>query len=166
MTHSHVLLSTQVIDDQSLSCNRHIRWCGCHEISIQRSFNVLFLTHICQLPLHSLSRSLFRNLKNSSTKWQSPRQNPRDKSFFLRKLTGFVPQFWIFHHTLSCFVCSSLHLCLSCSVAQFQSSIWFQFSLPRINSFTLFTRSVQDTTPEGVLSLNAGALSLWHSPPQ
>ena len=25
---------------------------------------------------------------------------------------------------------------------------------------------VQNTTPEGVLSLNAGALSLWHSPPQ
>ena len=163
MTHSHVHLSTSVIDDQSLSRDKHIVWCGCYEILIQRSTDVLLLTRFCQLPCHSLSRSLFCNLKNSSTKWQYPRQNSRDKSFFLRKLTGFVPQFWIFDHTLCCVVCSSLHLCLSCSVAQFQSSIWFHFSLPRIVSFTLFTRSVQDTTPEGVLSLNAGALSLWHT---
>ena len=56
-------------------------------------------------------------LKNSLRQWQSPRRNSRDKSFFFRKLTKFVPQFWIFDHTLSCFVCSSLHLCLSCSVA-------------------------------------------------
>ena len=96
----------------------------------------------------------------------SSAQNSRDKSFFLRKLTGFVPQFLIFDYTLSCFVFSFLHLRLSCTVAQFQISTWFHFSLPRILSFTLFTRSVQDTTPEGVLSLNAGALSLWHSPPQ
>ena len=67
----------------------------------------------------------------------SSAQNSRDKPFFLRKLTGFLPQFWIVDHTLSCFVCSSLHLCLSCTVAQFQSSTWFHCGLPWISSFTL-----------------------------
>ena len=42
----------------------------------------------------------------------SSAQNSRYKSFFLRKLTGFVPQLWIFDHTLSCLLCSSLHLSL------------------------------------------------------
>ena len=28
--------------------------CGCPKISVQRSFNVLFLAHLCQVPLHSL----------------------------------------------------------------------------------------------------------------
>ena len=83
-------------------------------------------------------------LKNSLKNWQSLPQNFRDKSFVLRKLTGFVTQFWIFDHILSCFVCSSLHLCLSCSVAQFSSSTWFHcalwsaFGLPRISLFTIF----------------------------
>ena len=72
MTHSHVHLSTPVIDDQSLSRNRHTARCGCHEILIQHSFNVLFFTRCSQLPIHSLSRLLFRKLKNSSPKCPSP----------------------------------------------------------------------------------------------
>ena len=95
-------------------------------------------------------------LKNSRTKWQSPSQNFRDKSFSLRKLTGFVPRFWIFDHTLSCCVFSSLHLCLSCTVPKFhlvplRPLVGLR---PRSNFFihSLSTRSVQDTTPEGVLS--------------
>ena len=55
MTHSHVHLSTSVIDDQSLPRNKHIVWCGCYQILIQRSSDVLFLTRFCQLPRHSLS---------------------------------------------------------------------------------------------------------------
>jgi hypothetical protein len=58
-------------------------------------------------------------LKKSIPKWQSPPENSREKSSFLKKLTGFVSQFWIFDHTLSCFVSSSLHLYLSCSVPKF-----------------------------------------------
>ena len=27
--------------------NGHMVWCGCHEFLIQRSFNFLFLTHLC-----------------------------------------------------------------------------------------------------------------------
>ena len=68
----------------------------------------------------------------------SSAQNSSDKSLFLRKLTGFVPQLWIFDRTLSCFVCSSLHLCLSSSVAQFQLVPLHPWvGLPRISSFTL-----------------------------
>ena len=89
-------------------------------------------------------------LKNSLRKWQSPPQNSSDKSFFLGKLTGFVPQFWIFDHTLSCVICSSLHLCLSSSVAQFQSST--STSLEFLHPLSLSTCFVQDTTPAGVLS--------------
>ena len=88
----------------------------------------------------------------------SSAQNSSDKSFFLRKLTGFVPQLCIFDHTLSCCVFSSLHLCLSCSIAQFLTSpllscaLWSAFGLLRISSFTLSTRSLQNTTPEDILS--------------
>ena len=103
-------------------------------------------------------------LKNSLTKWQFSPQNSRDESFFLRKLTGFVPQFWIIDHILSCCVCLTRHLCLSCSVAQFQSPT--SASLEFLHSLSLSTHSVQDTTPEGVLSLYVGALSLWHLLPQ
>jgi hypothetical protein len=101
-------------------------------------------------------------LKDSVTKWQSAPQNSRDKSFFLRKLTGLMPQLWILDHILSCFVCSSLHLCLSFSVAQFH----LVPLRPPSNFFILSTRPVQDTAPEGVLSLHVGALLLWHSLPQ
>ena len=37
----------------------------------------------------------------------SSAQNFKDKPLFLKKLTGFVPQFWILDHTFSCFVFSS-----------------------------------------------------------
>ena len=96
------------------------------------------------------------NLKNSLTKWQSPPHNSRDKSFFLRKLTGFVPQFWIFDHTLSCFVCSSLSLMLSCTVPIGSTAPSLEF----LHWHSLATRSIQDTTPDGVLSSYGCALTL------
>ena len=69
MTHSHVHLSTPVMDDQLHFRNRHMGWCGCHEILIHRSFNVLFLTNFCQLPF----RSLF--VGRCSSTWRIPPQN-------------------------------------------------------------------------------------------
>ena len=69
----------------------------------------------------------------------SSAQNSRDKSFFLRKLAGFVPQFWMFYHTVSYFVCLSLHP--SCSVAQFHLIPL----LPLISSLTLSLYSLCPT---------------------
>ena len=51
MNYSNVHMSTQVIDDQSLSCSRHMAWCGCHEILIQRGTTVLFFANFS---LHSI----------------------------------------------------------------------------------------------------------------
>ena len=64
-------------------------------------------------------------VKNSLTKWQSTPQNSRDNSSFLRKMTGFVPHFWIFDHTLSLFLSAHHFLCLSYSFPHLQSSTWF-----------------------------------------
>ena len=111
----------------------------------------------------------------------SSAQNSRDKSFFLRKLTGFVPQFWIFDHTQ--FPCSlfpqifisvsrtQLHGSESCAIPKFHlfhCTLWSAFGLRRISSFALSrsTRSVQDTTPEGVLSWCWCSLTLTHTLPQ
>ena len=85
-------------------------------------------------------------------------RDSRDKSFFLRQLIEFVPQFWVFDHTLSCFGCSSSHLCLSSTVLQFHLvSLRPLVGLQPPSNFFIHspsTRSVQDTTPEGILSLN------------
>ena len=94
----------------------------------------------------------------------SSAQNSSDKSLFLRKLTGFVPQLWIFDRTLSCFVCSSLHLCLSSSVAQFQS-----VPLRPPSNFFIHSLSIpvlSETQLQKAFSPNAGAFSLGHSLPQ
>ena len=88
-------------------------------------------------PLTIIVDCWFKNEEFPNKMAISSAQNSRDKPFFLRKLTGFVPQLWIFDHTLSWFVCSSLHLYLSCSVASFQSFPWFHCDLSRISSFTL-----------------------------
>ena len=91
--------------------NGDMGWCGCgcDEILIQRCITVLLLVLFRHLSwgwvwILSVSLRLLSNrwqllliaglkLKSSLTKWQSPLQTPKDKSFFLRKLTGFVPQF-------------------------------------------------------------------------
>ena len=72
------------------------------------------------------------------------------RQIILRKLTRFVPPLWVFDHRLSCFVCSSLHLCLSCSVP-LRPLVGLR---PPSNFFihSLSTCFVQDTTPAGVLS--------------
>ena len=164
--------------------------CNC---SVVNSFLSFVFDWLCTLSislqflikrwLHLLIAGL--KMKNSLTKWQSPPQNSRDKSFFLGKLTGFAPQFSMVDHTLFCSVCSSAHLliCLPCSVAQFHL-VPLDFTAPfgrpsgrRLrppsNFFvhSLFARSVQDTTPEYVLSLCwcsliltlTTSMGIWHS---
>ena len=109
-------------------------------------------------------------------------QKSRDKSFLLRKVTRFVPQFRIFDNTLSCFVCSSLHLSLKLRCTVPLDSAWFHMvplrplvglrPLSKIAQFSHFVSSpfsfilsfyltitttslsdlVQDTTPEAVSS--------------
>ena len=72
-------------------------------------------------------------------------------------LAGHMAWCWrSFKRMILVFVCSSLHLCLSCSVAKFhlvplRPLVGLR---PPSNFFihSLSTRSVQDTTPEGVLS--------------
>ena len=102
-------------------------------------------------------------LKNSLRKWQSPLHPSRDISLFLRKRTGFVPKFWILDHTLSWFVCSSIHVCLSCPVAQFHL-----VPLRPPSNFFIHTLSLpvlSKTQLQMAFSLHAGALSLCHSRP-
>ena len=62
MVHSHVHISVQVIDDQLLSRNRHMAWCSCHEILIQRSFDVLPMTRFCHFRPTSSSFSLLATI--------------------------------------------------------------------------------------------------------
>ena len=33
--------------DHSRSSQEYMTWCGCHEILVQRSFNLLFFAHLC-----------------------------------------------------------------------------------------------------------------------
>ena len=92
-------------------------------------------------------------------------QNARDKSFFLRKLTpssASVLNIWS-HYFLFCLLISVSHAQLHSSKVLLGST---SASLEFLHSLSFSTRSVQDATPEGVISLNAGALSLWHSLPQ
>ena len=105
-------------------------------------------------------------LNNSSTKWQSPLQHFKYKSFFLRKMTSSsasVLTIWS-HSFLFCLLISlTLSFILSLTLAQSRVPL-----LPRISSFTLplSTPSIRDTTPCGVLTPTTGALSFWYSPPQ
>ena len=96
----------------------------------------------------------------------SSAQNSRDKPFFLTKLAGFVPQCWIFDHTRSCFVVSSLHLCLSCTVPKFHLVSLRPPSNFFIHSLSLSLPVLSKTQLPKAFSLYAGALSLWHSPRQ
>ena len=159
--------------------NEYIGWCGCHEFSIPFLLSNLLswvtMNSVCSSPISAQPLSVvvdcwFKIEEFHNQMTISSARNKRDKSFFLRKLTGFVPQLWIFNHILSCFVYSSLHLCLSSSVAQFRSSIWFYcalwsaFGLPRMSSFTLSIPVLSKTQLQKAFSLHAGALSLWHSP--
>ena len=141
MTHSHVHLNTQVIDDQPLSHSRHMAWCGCHEIFIQPSFNVLFLTHFFQLSLHSPLRPLFRKLKNSSTKCQSLWKTQVNHPSFNNLTVSSV-------HLLRLFAVMSIHLFIAIS---------------RVHSFTMHAVSLSvlsKTQLQKAFSPNAGALSL------
>ena len=115
-------------------------------------------------------------LKNSLTKWQSPQLRiPETNHSFSEKWHPLVPQFCLFDHTVSCFVCSSLHLRLSFSVAHVRSSTWFHCALwsafgllrkflhslilSHYHSASLYD-PVQNTTLEGVLSLCWCSLTL------
>ena len=82
-------------------------------------------------------------LKNSLAKWQSPQLRiPETNHSLSDNWNPLVPQFWIFHHTLFFFICSSLHLCLSCSVAQFHLIPLRPPSNFSIHSLSLPTHSV------------------------
>ena len=111
---------------------------------------------------------LVRNGRILLQKWRCPPQNSRDKSFFLRKLTGFVLHFWIFDHTLSCFVYSSLHRCLSCTVPKFHLGPLRLLSNIFIHS--IFLPVLSKTQLHEAFSLHAGArtltlttsIGIWH----
>ena len=82
--------------------NRYMAWCGSHEILIQLSFNVLFLTNFCQLPLRSLAQSMFRKLKSLSTRWPSLWKFKQNNHSFNKKTTWLSSQFSAFAQTLCC----------------------------------------------------------------
>ena len=108
-------------------------------------------------------------LKNSLTKRQSPPQNSRDKSFFLRKLTtssASVLNIWSHSFLVCLLIFSSLSLILSCTVLLGSTSTSLEF----LHLLSFSTRSVQDTTLEGVLSSCVWSFSrtlttsigIWH----
>ena len=152
MNYSRVHMITQVIDEQSLSLNRHMAWCECHEIWIQRSFNILFLTHLCQLPLYSISQPVFRKSKYSFTKCQSFWKVEVNNPSFNEKWLDLAV--------------SSQHLLRLFAIL----SIQLFFSVSRIHSFTMPAVNLSicqsKTRLQKAFSLHAGALSLWHSLPQ
>ena len=111
----------------------------CHEILIQRSFNVLFLTRFCHFRSISSSVSLsvaVWQIEELLVKMPSSSENWSESSFFQRKLTRFNRHFSATAQNLCCRFYSSLHLCLTIS--------------PRHNSKKAF-------------SLNAGATKSWSS---
>ena len=100
-----------------------------------------------QLLPHSLSRPLFRKWKNSSIKWQS-----------LWKIEVNNPSFNDLtvssQHLLRLFAVLSVHLFIS---------------VLRVHYFTLSAASLSvlpRTQLQKAFSLNAGARTLWYSPPQ
>ena len=104
-------------------------------------------------------------VKNSLSKWQSPQLRiPATNHCFSEIWQDSCSQFWIFDRTLSCFVCSSLHLCLSSSVAQFQL-----VPLRPPSNFFIHSLSIpvlSETQLQKAFSPNAGAFSLGHSLPR
>ena len=77
------------------------------------------------------------------------------KSFSPCQLHKFSVQFSLCSQILGYFDCSYLPWILC--------ALWSAFGLPRLTSFTLSTRSVQDKTPEGVLSQCWCSLTLTHT---
>ena len=131
----------------TLYLNGHTAGCGCHEILIPRSFNILFFSRFCHFRLTSspvLAQPLFCKLKNSSTKWPS-----------LWKIEVNNPSFY--EKRLDLAVTSSQLLRL--------------FAGFPIHHFISAYLSVQDTTPEDVLSSCGCSLTptittsivIWHS---
>ena len=118
--------------------NRHMGGCGCHEILIQPSFNVLFFTRFCHFRSTSSSFSLsvaVSQIEELLDKIPIFSENWSESSFY----QWFSRQFSAFAQTLSLsclFISSSVSIC--------QSKIQLQKAF----------------------SPNAGALSLWHSLPQ
>ena len=78
---------------------------------------------------------------------------------------GREPHRTSFLNIWSVFPVLSAHLCLSCSVAQFESSTWFYcalwsaFGLSRISSFTRSLPVLSKTQLQKAFSLDAGTLS-------
>ena len=78
----------------------------------------------------------------------------------------------IWSHSFPFFVCSSLHLCLSCTVAQFHLislGSTAPFGRPSASLeclYSLSLRVLSTTQPLVAFSLDVDALSLWHSLPQ
>ena len=102
--------------------------------------------------------------------WRIPPQNDSlleelsswiEKSFFPCEMTWFAPQCWSFAQTLGSFVYSSAHLCLSSTVPL--RPHWEVYSFSHFASLYLLQSKTQ---LQKAFSLHAGALSLWHSPPQ
>ena len=151
----------------TFNLNRHIVGCGCHEILIQCSFSVLFLTHLCHSWSTSSSFSLaavVSQMQEVLDKMVISFENWSESSFF----QWFSRQFSSFAQTLCCVVYSSPHLCLS-----FSASLRPLVGLrppARVQSFTLPAVSLSicqsKTQLEKAFSLHAGALSLGHSLPQ
>ena len=137
----------------------------------QHSFNVLFLTLIYKLPLHFLSRLLFRKLKYSSTKWQSPAENCRveqNNQSFLARWNDFPLS--VGHLLRLLDIC--LLICKPLSLFHNSTAPFGRPSASFKNSFILSLRLtmpavslsvVSKTQHQKTLSLNAGALSLWPS---
>ena len=108
--------------------------------------------------------------------WRIPPQNGNlleelssgtEESFFPCQLNWLNAQFPLFTLTLGEFACSSLpwfHCVLSSALGlrpKFIHSLTLTY-----NHYCNSLRSAPNTTPEYVLSLNAGALFFWHSQPQ
>ena len=116
MTHSHVHLSTQFIDDRSLFRNGHIAWC--REILTQRSSYAMFVNRFCDFRSTSSSFSFSADISPIEKllhKMMISLENWSGQSFFQWKITWYSRQFSAFAQTLCCRGYSSLHLCLSVS---------------------------------------------------
>ena len=127
-------------------------WCGCHEILIQRSFNVLFLTRFCHFRWTSSSFSFAATISHMEEffhKMPISLENWNESAFFQWLSRQFSPS----AQALFCLVYSSLHLCL--------------FVSPRHNSrrHYLFMRVLShlDTLELDRHMIGPGATKSWFS---
>ena len=104
----------------------------------------MFFTRFFHFRSTSSSFSLGRYFTNSRIPPQNGNRleelkSRTEESFFSYKLTCLSSLFSASVQIQRCFVCSSVYLCLSSSVAQFprfHCALWSAFGLPRIPSFS------------------------------